>query len=232
MDEKNLQTESSSTLQQRLEKLHLRQSIERGKRLKEERRRLGYSLAGFANMLGIHRNTQGNYEAGRDPPTSYLAAAQKAEVDIAYVVEGERLSGVASHCASVMEKIFTLARSLGLCDLDPEVLAMLAYIVAKNEERVSSGIEGAMDDAQFNLLVDAAFRTPTEFNEAAIAISKYGSRATGEDPSPEDEAAMILETLSIYPERHKLPIAHGVPIRDAIRLIAESVVSSRLPKSN
>jgi hypothetical protein len=130
-----------------------------------------------------------------------------------------------------MEKIFTCARSLGLCDLDPEVLARLAYFVAQDVERISSGLEGGMDDTQFDLLVNAAFRTPTEFNEAAIAISKYGSRVTGEAPSPKDEAAMILETLSTYPERHKLHIAHGVPTRDAMRLIAESVVSSRSSKS-
>lgn len=215
--------------EEKLEALRMKLSKERGARLKEERKRLGFSLIEFANQLGIHRNTQGNYEAGREPPTSYLLAAQEAGVDVAYVVDGERLRGVASHCAMSMQNIFTRALARGLCDLHPGALASLTFLVAKDEEWRSSGFNDEMDDSQVDLLFDAAFRTPDEFKEAAIAVSKYGSLATGESPSPKEEAAMILDTLTSYADnRERLNLS----LRDNIRMIAEDVVRSRAGKDN
>jgi transcriptional regulator with XRE-family HTH domain len=85
MKETNLPTE------EKIEALRTRLLTERGERLKEERKRLGYSLHEFAKQLGIHRNTQSNYEAGREPPSSYLLAAQEAGVDIEYVIIGDLL---------------------------------------------------------------------------------------------------------------------------------------------
>lgn len=218
MGEKKLQTE------EKLEALRMKHFRERGERLKEERKRLNFSLIEFAKQLGIHRNTQGNYEAGREPPTSYLLAAQEVGVDIAYLMDGERLSGVASHCAMHMLAIFKRACSRGLCDLHPEALCQLTYLVAKDEEWRSSGFIDEMDDAQVDLLFDAAFRNPDEFDEAAIAVSKYGSLVTGERPSPKEEAALILDTLSIYADNRD---RFRLSLRDNIRLIAEDVVRSR-----
>lgn len=212
-----------------LEALRMQHFRERGERLKEERKRLNFSLIEFANLLGIHRNTQGNYEAGREPPTSYLLAVQELGVDIAYVMDGERLRGVASHCAMSMLTIFTRAHALGLCDLHPGALSRLAFLIAKQEEWCSSGFIEELDDAQLDLLFDEAFRNPDEFDEAAIAISKYGHLATGESPSPKEEAAMILDTLSTYAEhRDRLHLN----LRDNMRMIAEGVVMSRAGKSD
>lgn len=62
-----------------------------GERIRVERVFLGFSQASFAKKLGIHRNTQGNYESGeRDPDATYLAGAAKAGVDIGYVLTGVR----------------------------------------------------------------------------------------------------------------------------------------------
>lgn len=207
-----------------LEALRMEFFRERGERLKEERKRLNFSLIEFAKLLGIHRNTQGNYEAGREPPANYLLAAQEVGVDIAYVMDGERLRGVASHCAMSMLAIFKRACSRGLCDLLPDALSRLAYLVAKDEEWRSSGFVDGMDETQVDLLFDAAFLNSDEFDEAAIAISKYGWRATGENPSPREEARMILDTLSIYANNRD---TMRLSLRDNIRLIAEEVVHSR-----
>lgn len=69
------------------------QSESFGARIRAERLSLGFSQAAFAKKLGIHRNTQGNYESGeREPDAAYLAAASKAGVDIGYVLRGERAS--------------------------------------------------------------------------------------------------------------------------------------------
>lgn len=61
-------------------------------RLREERKRLRLSQGEFADLLGIHRNTQARYERGeREPDTAYLDAIRKAGVDVGYVVGYSRL---------------------------------------------------------------------------------------------------------------------------------------------
>lgn len=62
-----------------------------GERLSEERKALGLSKTAFAARLGIHRNTQGNYESGaREPEAAYLAAAAGVGIDVGYVLTGTR----------------------------------------------------------------------------------------------------------------------------------------------
>lgn len=217
--------DKKSEAEERLVALRLKRMLERGERIREERKRLGLSLVAFANLLRIHRNTQVNYERGREPPANYLLAAQEAGVDIAYVMDGERLDGVARHCACTLGAIIERARDQGLCDLDPDALAELAFLAEKDQQRVSSGLGGEMEKEQLDTLIEAAFRKPDEFYEAAIAISKYGRLATGEDPTPREEAAMILDTLSTYAEHHG---SLHLGLRDNIRLLAEDVVRSRL----
>ena len=65
-------------------------------RLKAERERLGLTQTEFAALGGVGRKTQFNYEAGeRAPDAVYLAAVQRAGVDVLYVVSGEHAGGVA-----------------------------------------------------------------------------------------------------------------------------------------
>lgn len=57
------------------------------KRLREERKRLGLSQGEFADLIGIHRNTQARYERGeREPDTAYLDSIRKTGVDVGYVI--------------------------------------------------------------------------------------------------------------------------------------------------
>jgi len=58
-----------------------------GKRLAEERKRLGYSQSAFADLVGVSFSSQRRYEDGRSSPdTAYLEAAAKAGVDVGYVL--------------------------------------------------------------------------------------------------------------------------------------------------
>ena len=62
-----------------------------GERLREERERLDFSQSALADIAGVKRNAQGNYERGeRLPDVAYLAAAAGVGVDIKYVVTGVR----------------------------------------------------------------------------------------------------------------------------------------------
>jgi len=72
-----------------------------GARLKEERTRLGMSQTDLAALAGAVYQTQGNYESGRrTPDADYLAAVDKAGVDILYVITGRRIPSGGTLCAS------------------------------------------------------------------------------------------------------------------------------------
>lgn len=67
-----------------------------GERLREERERLGFSQASFAEITGAHRKSQGNYELGeRMPDAAYLAAIAAAGADVLYILTGSRSAAVA-----------------------------------------------------------------------------------------------------------------------------------------
>ncbi|WP_247319020.1 helix-turn-helix domain-containing protein [Ralstonia pseudosolanacearum] len=64
-----------------------------GGRLREERKRLGHSQSQFAELAGVHKNAQGNYESDlRRPDTDYLVQIAQAGVDVPYVLFGEHSS--------------------------------------------------------------------------------------------------------------------------------------------
>ena len=65
-------------------------------RLREERERLGLSQDEFAELGGVQRRSQGNYERGdRVPDAVYLAAIAAKGVDVLYVVTGLRTPSAA-----------------------------------------------------------------------------------------------------------------------------------------
>ena len=62
-----------------------------GTRLKEERERLGYNQTDFAEIGGVGRKSQFNYEDDeRKADTAYLAAIAAIGADIRYIVTGQR----------------------------------------------------------------------------------------------------------------------------------------------
>jgi transcriptional regulator with XRE-family HTH domain len=67
-----------------------------GKRLLEERERMGLNQADFASIGGSTRKTQYNYEVGeRVPDGAFLAAIAAAGADINYILTGNRTPSVA-----------------------------------------------------------------------------------------------------------------------------------------
>jgi transcriptional regulator with XRE-family HTH domain len=85
---------------------------QQGKRLKEERERLGISQADFATACGVGRTAQFNYESGkRSPDGDYLNAAGEFGIDVGYVLFGERSTpnnlyslGVANILPDIIER--------------------------------------------------------------------------------------------------------------------------------
>ena len=76
-----------------------------GKRLKEERERLGYNQTDFAEIGGVGRKSQFNYEEDeRKADTAYLAAIATIGADIRYIVTGQR-DGPAPDVLSAEERL-------------------------------------------------------------------------------------------------------------------------------
>ena len=62
-----------------------------GERLREERDRLALSQPAFAEVGGVQKRAQINYEKNeRYPDAAYLAAVAEAGVDVLYVLTGQR----------------------------------------------------------------------------------------------------------------------------------------------
>ena len=97
-----------------------------GKRLRQERKRLGMSVEDFAELSGIHANSLGNYERGeRAVSAALMLAWHDVGVDVGFLLTGVRT-------------IFTIgAEEQGFLDnflrLDVEereiVLALIARLV-------------------------------------------------------------------------------------------------------
>ncbi len=79
-----------------------------GQRLREERERLGLNQTDFAEIGGIQKRAQINYEKDeRHPDAAYLAAITEAGVDVLYVLVGQRQVGVTSAPAQEQEAPLT-----------------------------------------------------------------------------------------------------------------------------
>ncbi|KAF1719790.1 helix-turn-helix domain-containing protein [Pseudoxanthomonas wuyuanensis] len=62
-----------------------------GRRLKEERERLGYTQEALATVCNVSKRAQLKYESGEQcPGGGYLAGASLAGIDIVYVLTGRR----------------------------------------------------------------------------------------------------------------------------------------------
>lgn len=113
-----------------------------GQRLRDERKRLGFTQAEFASKLGISRNTQVNYESmDRDPDVKYLAKVEELGADSKFIVTGEKaterdVNSLGRECSivfNVVEDVEKYLESSGL-KLTPQrkaraisILFRLAY---------------------------------------------------------------------------------------------------------
>lgn len=77
-----------------------------GRRLVEERKRLGMSQAAFFTACGVSKAAQYNFESDVNlPGGAYLIAAAALGVDVSYVLTGVRNPAVRSEAAPVSEPI-------------------------------------------------------------------------------------------------------------------------------
>tara|TARA_R110001583_G_scaffold195501_2_gene374407 strand:- start:12096 stop:12530 length:435 start_codon:yes stop_codon:yes gene_type:complete len=90
-----------------------------GERIKEERTRLNLSVGEFASVAGVSDRSQRNYESGeRLPDAEYLARAKEIDVDVEYLLTGERsvwkslASEIETQCDQVEKVVMILEDAL------------------------------------------------------------------------------------------------------------------------
>lgn len=104
-----------------------------GARLREERNRLRLSQTAFADLAGITKTTQGNYETNkRSPDAAYLAAVAEHGVDVQYVVTGAHVSGTGvavDAVKSAVEKAYTMVTATDMAITPAQLAAMVLALL-------------------------------------------------------------------------------------------------------
>jgi len=149
-----------------------------GKRLKQERDRLGLSQAEFAQKVGVHRNTQVRYEGGtREPDADYLSRLNEIGVDTGFLFFGQKTDPLSVYQLAVARFLPSVAERAGLSGA---ALIDLINLVAEDESACwfGSGYSrintGDLEDALFEngtLLADV-------FNSVDIAVETQGVELT------------------------------------------------------
>ncbi|WP_176332675.1 helix-turn-helix domain-containing protein [Burkholderia vietnamiensis] len=108
-----------------------------GARLRDERTRLNLSQSAFADVAGVTKTTQGNYETNkRSPDAAYLAAVAQHGVDVQYVITGQRSahSGVAVDAVkSAVEKAFTMVSASNMAVTPAQLAAMVVAFLPESQ---------------------------------------------------------------------------------------------------
>ncbi|SDG56269.1 helix-turn-helix domain-containing protein [Propionivibrio dicarboxylicus] len=80
-----------------------------GRRLREERERLGFTQAQFAEAAGVQRLAQGQYESeSRSPTVRFLSAIGNSGIDLNYVLFGRKSPPAAEEQRSLEKRVFEL----------------------------------------------------------------------------------------------------------------------------
>lgn len=95
--------------------IYLGKFVSIGKRLKEERERLGLNQTDFAAAGGVGRKSQFNYEEDeRRADTAYLAAIAAAGADVRYIITGHREGPAPEVLTSDERELLALFRAASL----------------------------------------------------------------------------------------------------------------------
>lgn len=110
-----------------------------GKRLAEERKRLGLSQSAFADLVGVSFSSQRRYEDGRSAPdTGYLDSLRKHGVDADFVLSGDTHSDRQSD--HIIHALIKLIERIGdRIGSKPEAIAATAYFPLETPEVFEQG---------------------------------------------------------------------------------------------
>ncbi|WP_286707797.1 helix-turn-helix domain-containing protein [Psychrobacter sp. UBA2514] len=122
-----------------------------GKRLEEERQRLGIKAVDVYSELDIHQNTYKNYEMGRrEMPSSLLVTLWNMGFDVIYILTGQRIGDIAtdvinngeSYVPSYHQRLIHLPE---IMDLDNPSDRLLGAMYHAEEALVQAGANANED---------------------------------------------------------------------------------------
>jgi transcriptional regulator with XRE-family HTH domain len=222
----DMNSEKPADLAQNIANWRQRKQKEIGERIKQERKKLGISLVEISRRLGIHRNTQSNYESGeREPDSEYFLALFKLGFDLAYINSGERLDDVPSHAADIAVKVFKYANKNAF----PENVRWLFYLFGLAEIFIESGLDdGYMTELQEKTLVKIGLNANDHGNfsyatEISIKYMKKLDDLGGN--TPYRRAEIILETMRL----HQLDTNRS--IKDIADMLTDKIVDEYKSKN-
>ena len=110
-------------------------SEEIGSRLRDERKRCGLTQDQVAEIFGIAKRTQANYESGTsDAPAWYLSRALKENrIDVVYILTGQRTTATEASLSEVEDSIIMKYR--GIPEEDQKTIRRMLDAMAVMEAR-------------------------------------------------------------------------------------------------
>ncbi len=106
-----------------------------GKRLKEERERIGYAQPAFAAIAGTTKKSQIDYEKdATQPKAGYLADIAGVGVDVTYVITGIRTQAIPTPIAENRREAAMLDNYRACAKEDQTAIERVALSAAKAKE--------------------------------------------------------------------------------------------------
>lgn len=127
------------------------ETIAIGKRLRQERERLGISQLNFARIGGVTRESQVHYESGkRSPNNSYWTAVAILGVDIQYIFTGMPSVNIEEVILHLMkEKESTVINSQILYEKLNDIVQIMPHLTEKQDELIDELIRH-LDNKKYN----------------------------------------------------------------------------------
>lgn len=119
-----------------------------GARLRQKRESLGLSQEAFAEMMGVRRLSQINYESGkREPPLSYLRALKKAGIDVPYLLDWHKEITQNIKAVAYFQLFSRVVTSLGMSDEKLQAALDEAYRITL-DALLTEGEEPSFDEVK------------------------------------------------------------------------------------
>lgn len=173
------------------------------KRLKEERLRLEINQDDFAEIGGVRRRAQSNYESGdRCPDGHYYEAISAIGVDVQYILTGvrslnppaPRSQNVSTHQLYLVKSATEVVASLKLSGYQSADLQNIIYSVAKGNrhavaEAMSNYANSELTKAEKDLI--AAYRKAAQPDKAFMARLAHFAIKAAQDETESGESVNI-----------------------------------------
>lgn len=163
-----------------------------GQRIAEERKRLGFSQAKFAELVGVSLSSQKRYESGeRAPDISYLESMRHIDVETSYVMTGIKKN---SNKSLYGDHLYDLGLAItSLLNISPDELRLT---VAKASAMLENSKYGELPLTRVNETVEF-FNEMFLINASELIDAKIAEKfQASKEPSNALDTELLCEILN------------------------------------